>query len=253
MTRTINDPLDTLTSWLAGSRSTVFFGGAGVSTASGIPDFRSAAGLYATQRGDGRSPEYMLSHECLVDEPEEFFKFHRTNLVHPDAKPNRAHTALAELEKAGRLAAVITQNIDGLHQMAGSKTVYELHGSVERNYCMGAAHHFYPLDEIPDEPVVPICPKCGAIVRPDVVLYGEMLDPATIDASIEAIERADVLIVGGTSLNVYPAAGLLQYYRGRKLALINLSTTPMDSRADLVIADRVDEVLGEVCDRVLQS
>ncbi len=244
------DPISILTDWMAESSSAVFFGGAGVSTASGIPDFRSAAGLYAAQQATGRPPEYLLSHDCLMDEPDEFFAFHRTNLVHPEAKPNRAHIALAELESSGHLAAVITQNIDGLHQAAGSKTVFELHGSVERNFCMGRAHHEFSLNEIPDEPVVPRCPDCGAIIRPDVVLYGEGLDTATVDASIEAIQHADLLIVGGTSLNVYPAAGLLQYYPGRRLALINLSATPMDSRADLVIHEPVDEILGSVSDRV---
>ncbi len=178
---------------------------------------------------------------------------YRANLVHPDAKPNRTHTGLAELEAAGHLAAVVTQNIDGLHQAAGSKTVYELHGSVERNHCLGRAHHFYSLSEIPARPVVPICPQCGAIVRPDVVLYGEALDTATVEASIDAINRADVLIVGGTSLAVYPAAGLLQYYPGRRLALINLTRTPMDSQADLVIHKPVDQIIGTVSDRLLHS
>ena len=253
MTANTADPIQTLTTWLGNAHSAVFFGGAGVSTASGIPDFRSAAGLYSAQQGNGRSPEYMLSHDCLVDEPEEFFAFYRANLVHPDAKPNRTHTGLAELEAAGHLAAVITQNIDGLHQKAGSKTVYELHGSVERNHCLGRAHHFYSLSEIPARPVVPICPQCGAIVRPDVVLYGEALDTATVEASIDAINRADVLIVGGTSLAVYPAAGLLQYYPGRRLALINLTRTPMDSQADLVIHKPVDQIIGTVSDRLLHS
>ena len=253
MTANTADPIQTLTTWLGNAHSAVFFGGAGVSTASGIPDFRSAAGLYSAQQGNGRSPEYMLSHDCLVDEPEEFFVFYRANLVHPDAKPNRTHTGLAELEAAGHLAAVVTQNIDGLHQAAGSKTVYELHGSVERNHCLGRAHHFYSLSEIPARPVVPICPQCGAIVRPDVVLYGEALDTATVEASIDAINRADVLIVGGTSLAVYPAAGLLQYYPGRRLALINLTRTPMDSQADLVIHKPVDQIIGTVSDRLLHS
>lgn len=242
--------ITTLTDWLRDARSAVFFGGAGVSTASGIPDFRSAAGLYATQTGVGRAPEYLLSHDCLTDEPEEFFAFHRTNLVHPQARPNRAHTALAELEAQGRLKAVVTQNIDGLHQMAGSKIVYELHGSVERNHCLGRDHHEFTLDQIPDEPVVPVCPRCGAMVRPDVVLYGEGLDTDVVDAAIETIAAADVLIVGGTSLNVYPAAGLIDYYRGDRLVLINLSATPRDSRADLVIAAPIDQVLGEVVDNL---
>lgn len=240
-------PISTLTDWLGSARRAVFFGGAGVSTASGIPDFRSAAGLYAATELTGRAPEYLLSHDCLVDEPEEFFAFHRTNLVHPEAEPNRAHLALAELEAAGHLAAVITQNIDGLHQAAGSVVVHELHGSIARNHCLGRARHRFGLDEIPDEPVVPVCPHCGALVRPDVVLYGEALDEGVVEAAIAAIGAADVVLVGGTSLNVYPAAGLLRYYHGDRLVLVNLSATPYDSQADLVINAPIDEVLDEVC------
>lgn len=225
------------------AKRAVFFGGAGVSTESGIPDFRSAAGLYAQQAGGGRTPEYMLSHDCLAGEPEEFFAFHRANLVHPQARPNPAHTALAALEAQGHLAAVVTQNIDGLHQAAGSKVVHELHGSVARNHCLGPGRHEYRLDEIPETPTVPKCPKCGAMIRPDVVLYGEALDPAVVDAAVAAIARADTLIVGGTSLAVYPAAGLLNYYRGNRLVLINLTPTPYDHRADLVINAPVGEVL----------
>lgn len=247
---TNDDQIKAASQWIADAHSAVFFGGAGVSTASGIPDFRSAAGLYATQQGAGRSPEYMLSHDCLMNEPEEFFAFHRTHLVHPEAKPNRAHTALAELEAAGIVSAVVTQNIDGLHQLAGSQTVHELHGSVERNHCLGEQHHFYTLTQIPDQPVVPRCPQCGAIIRPDVVLYGEMLDNHTMDASIAAIQQADVLIVGGTSLNVYPAAGLIQYYRGKKLILINLSVTPVDDQADIVLHHPVDQVLGAIASSI---
>lgn len=242
-------PIDQLTTWIANARSAVFFGGAGVSTASGIPDFRSSAGLYATTTGSGRSPEYMLSHDCIVGEPEEFFGFHRTQLIHPDARPNRAHLALAQFERDGLLKCVVTQNIDGLHQMAGSKNVLELHGSVERNYCIGCGK-FYPLSEIPAEPLVPVCTDCGHMVRPDVVLYGEGLAGDVVDASVRAIEQADLLIVGGTSLNVYPAAGLLRYYQGKQLVLINLSRTQADAQADLVIHSPIDEVLGEVADRL---
>lgn len=242
--------IETLSHWLQDANRAVFFGGAGVSTASGIPDFRSAAGLYAQAGGAGRAPEYLLSHDCLVEEPETFFAFHRGNLVHPDARPNRAHRALAELETLGHLAAVVTQNIDGLHQSAGSSVVHELHGSVSRNHCLGPQRHRWRLDEIPDEPVVPQCPTCGAIVRPDVVLYGEALDMAVVDAAIEAITAADLLIVGGTSLNVYPAAGLIDYYRGDRLVLINLSATARDARADLVIAAPIDEVLDEAVARI---
>ena len=241
--------IDKLTTWIAEARSAVFFGGAGVSTASGIPDFRSAAGLYTTQAGTGRSPEYMLSHDCIVGEPEEFFRFHRTHLVHPEARPNRAHLALAQFERDGHLSGVVTQNIDGLHQAAGSTTVWELHGSVERNHCVHCGRQ-YALAEIPDDPIVPVCVDCGGMVRPDVVLYGEGLDPDVVDASVRAIEGADVLIVGGTSLNVYPAAGLLHYYRGDRLVLINLSRTQADARADLVIHEPIDEVLGQVADRL---
>ncbi|MGI5951341.1 MAG: NAD-dependent protein deacylase [Brooklawnia sp.] len=240
----------TLTKWFDEARSAVFFGGAGVSTASGIPDFRSAAGLYASQSNIGRSPEYLLSHECLMGEPEEFYAFHRAELVRPDARPNRAHTALAELEEHRRLAAIVTQNIDGLHQMAGSATVHEVHGSLARNYCLGSQRHQFSLDQIPDEPVVPMCPHCAAMVRPDVVLYGESLDSAVVEASVTAIARADLVVVGGTSLVVYPAAGFLQYYTGDRLAVVNLGETGMDSRADLLINAPIDQVLGEVCQRL---
>jgi len=242
--------IDTLTSWLDDARAAVFFGGAGVSTASGIPDFRSAAGLYASQGPGGRAPEYLLSHDCLMDQPAEFFAFHRANLVHPDAQPNPAHTGLAELEARGRLVAVVTQNIDGLHQKAGSRVVHELHGSVERNHCLGRGRHRFTLAQIPEEPVVPSCPQCGAMIRPDVVLYGEALDEGVVAASVAAVQHADVLLVGGTSLNVYPAAGLLHYYRGGRLAVVNLSETPMDHQADLVIHAPIDEVLAQVCRRL---
>lgn len=251
-TESVN-PIDTLTTWLDEARSAVFFGGAGVSTASGIPDFRSAAGLYASQSQVGRPPEYLLSHDCLADEPEAFFAFHRANLVHPQARPNPAHLGLARLEAQGRLAAVITQNIDGLHQLAGSRVVHELHGSVARNHCLGADQHRFALAEIPEEPLVPICPRCGAMVRPDVVLYGEALDEDVVDAAIAAIRHADVVLVGGTSLAVYPAAGLLRHYRDERLALVNLGETPMDDRADLVIRAPIDEVVAEVCRRLFGS
>ena len=247
----LDDAITRLSDWLADAERAVFFGGAGVSTESGIPDFRSAAGLYSRQSGAGRSPEYLLSHECITREPEQFYAFHRTNLVHPEARPNPAHLALAALEaQGGRLAAVVTQNIDGLHQAAGSRVVHELHGSLERNYCLGPARHRFSLAEIPDEPVVPVCLQCGAMVRPDVVLYGEGLDPDVIDAAIDAIAAADVLIVGGTSLDVYPAAGLLHHYRGDRLVLINLEPTPWDARADLAITAPVGEVLAAAVARL---
>lgn len=247
------EPIEILATWLNEARSAVFFGGAGVSTASGIPDFRSAAGLYAAQAGGGRSPEYLLSHDCLMDEPQAFFAFHRANLVHPDALPNAAHRGLATLEAHGRLAAVITQNIDGLHQLSGSRVVHELHGSLARNHCLGPERHRFSLEQIPDEPVVPVCPKCGAMVRPDVVLYGEMLDEDVVDAAITAIQRADVVLVGGTSLAVYPAAGLLQHYRGNRMVLVNLSRTPLDEAADLLIHSPIDEVVDAVCRRLFRG
>lgn len=243
--------INTLATWLREAKRGVFFGGAGVSTESGIPDFRSAAGLYASQSESGHPPEYLLSHECLVAEPEAFFAFHRAELVHPEAKPNPAHQALAALEQAGHIAAVITQNIDGLHQQAGSKVVHELHGSVNQNHCLGPQRHNFTLAEIPDEPVVPICPHCGAMVRPGVVLYGEGLDLNVVEASVKVLAQADLVIVGGTSLNVYPAAGLLDYYPGRRLVLINLEPTGMDHRANLVIHAPIGELLDAVCKKCL--
>lgn len=242
--------IQTLATWFDEARSAVFFGGAGVSTASGIPDFRSAAGLYASRANIGRSPEYLLSHDCLMREPTEFYAFHRAELVRPDAKPNRAHTALARLEAEGRLAAIVTQNIDGLHQAAGSKIVHEVHGSLARNYCLGSERHEFILADIPDEPVVPACPECGAMIRPDVVLYGEALDSDVVAASILAIADADLLVVGGTSLVVYPAAGFLQYYQGDRLAVVNLGATGADDQADLLISAPIDEVLDGVCQRL---
>lgn len=231
-----------LSTILAGAKKAVFFGGAGVSTESGIPDFRSSTGLYTTQAGGRRPPEYMLSHSCWASEPEDFYDFYRAHMLYPDAQPNAAHLALARLEEQGHLAAVVTQNIDGLHQAAGSKVVHELHGSVHRNFCR-SCHRTYPLSFILESTGVPTC-VCGGVVKPDVVLYEEGLDPEVIDASVTAIRRADVMIVGGTSLNVYPAAGLLNYFRGDKLILINKSRTPYDSQADVVIHDGLGSVLG---------
>ncbi|HEY8363625.1 MAG TPA: NAD-dependent protein deacylase [Tissierellaceae bacterium] len=228
------------------SDNIVFFGGAGVSTESNIPDFRSSTGLYTTSKNTKYPPEYMLSHTCFVRDPEAFFEFYKTKMIYPDAKPNAAHIALAELEKRGKLKAVITQNIDGLHQMAGSKNVLELHGSVYRNYCM-KCHKFFPLEYVMNSPtVVPKCDNCGGIVKPDVVLYEESLDMNIINKSIEYIRKADVLIVGGTSLTVYPAAGLISYYRGNKLVLINKTETPYDYRAFLTFHDSIGEVLKSV-------
>lgn len=232
-----------LQTWVSESENIVFFGGAGVSTESGIPDFRSVDGLYHQNYDD--PPETILSHTYFMAHPEKFYRFYREKMVITGAKPNAAHLKLAELERAGKLKAVVTQNIDGLHQLAGSETVYELHGSVHRNYCM-KCRQFYDGAWIAKTEGVPHCPVCGGIVKPDVVLYEEQLDQETLEAAVLAISRADVLIVGGTSLVVYPAAGLINYYRGDKLVLINRDATPYDRNADLVIHDSIGKVLGEV-------
>lgn len=235
------EPVMQLKSWIEESKNIVFFGGAGVSTESGIPDFRSQDGLYHQQYD--YPPEQILSHTFFVRKPEEFFRFYRNKMLAPDARPNRAHLALAELERAGRLKAVITQNIDGLHQAAGSREVLELHGSVLRNHCMRCGK-FYGMEAILNSSGVPKC-SCGGVIKPDVVLYEEGLDMDTLNRAVNYISRADVLIVGGTSLTVYPAAGLIDYYRGQKLVLINRDATPLDGQADLVIAGKIGEVLGE--------
>ena len=219
----------------------VFFGGAGVSTESRIPDFRSVDGLYH-QKYD-YPPETILSHTFFMKKPEAFFRFYRDKLLPLDARPNKAHLKLAEWEKAGKLLAVVTQNIDGLHQAAGSKAVFELHGSVHRNYCMKCGR-FFPPEYIRDsQDPVPVCP-CGGRIKPDVVLYEEGLDNDVIVGAVNAISQADLLIIAGTSLTVYPAAGLVRYFNGKHLVLINRDTTPMDDRCDLVIHDKVGEVLS---------
>jgi len=218
----------------------VFFGGAGVSTESGIPDFRSVDGLY-NQKYD-YPPETILSHTFWAQNPGEFYKFYRDKMIVTGAKPNITHLKLAELEKQGKLTAVVTQNIDGLHQLAGSEKVYELHGSVHRNYCT-KRKKFHDLDFIKSSDGIPRCP-CGGIVKPDVVLYEESLDSDTIERSVDAITSCDMLIIGGTSLGVYPAASLIQYFNGSILALVNLSPTPYDSKADLVINDKLGNVFG---------
>ena len=218
----------------------VFFGGAGVSTESGIPDFRSVDGLYH-QKYD-YPPEEMLSHTFFVRRPEAFFRFYRDKMLPLDAKPNQAHLKLAQWEKEGRLLAVVTQNIDGLHQAAGSQKVYELHGSIHRNFCQSCGR-FYPPEYIRDsKDAVPRC-ECGGVIKPDVVLYEEGLDQRVMSGAIHAISKADLLIVAGTSLTVYPAAGLIQYFRGKHLVLINRDATPMDDQCDLVIHDKVGVVL----------
>lgn len=226
------------------SDNIVFFGGAGVSTESGIPDFRSEQGIYNTVKNYGAPPETILSHTYFWQNPEKFYDFYKNTMIYSDAKPNKAHLALAKLEAMGKLKAVVTQNIDGLHQMAGSKTVYEVHGSVLKNRCT-KCNRFYTLDEIMAKPGVPRCDDCGRIIKPEVVLYEEGLDEATINHSIRAIANADVLIVGGTSLNVYPAAGFVRYYQGNKLVLINKSETPFDKYANLLIHDSIGKVLAE--------
>ena len=222
------------------SRSIVFFGGAGVSTESGVPDFRSVDGLY-NQTYD-YPPEVILSHDFFVQHTEEFFRFYRDKLIVRGAKPNPAHLRLAALEKEGKLKAVITQDIDGLHQAAGSRNVLELHGSIHRNFCTRCGKS-YTLDQIAQGTGVPRC-SCGAVIKPDVVLYGEGLDQMVLSRAVRSLQQADLLIVGGTSLSVYPAAGLLDYYGGRELVLINKTETPADKRATLVIRRPIGEVLG---------
>ena len=224
------------------SDNVVFFGGAGVSTESGIPDFRSVDGLYHQEWK--YPPETILSRSFFDRNPEEYFRFHRAKLVVEGVKPNRAHLRLAELEAEGKLKAVITQNIDGLHQAAGSKNVLELHGSILRAYCSRCRKPF-PADIINKGEGVPRC-GCGGVIRPDIVLYEEPLDEDVMDSALRYIRNADVLIIGGTSLNVYPAAGLIRYYRGNKLVLVNLSETPYDSYADLVIHEKIGEVFSRI-------
>ena len=220
----------------------VFFGGAGVSTESGIPDFRSQDGLY-NQKYD-YPPETILSHTFFMKRPEEFYKFYRDKMLCDTAKPNAAHQKLAELEQAGKLKAVITQNIDNLHQMAGSKEVLELHGSIHRNYCE-KCHRFYDLDYVVHADGVPRC-ECGGIVKPDVVLYEEALDQQTIEKALYYISQAEVLIIGGTSLVVYPAAGMIDYFRGKHLVVINKAPTPRDENADILIQDSIGKVFSQI-------
>ena len=234
--------LECLKQWIADSDNIVFFGGAGVSTESGIPDFRSVDGLYNQQYDD--PPETIISHSFYMQNPEKFYRFYKNKMLFPEAKPNAAHLALAKLEELGKLRAVITQNIDGLHQAAGSREVLELHGSVHRNYCTRCGE-FYGLNDILAMDGVPHC-SCGGKIKPDVVIYEEGLDQQTIRKSVDYIRQADILIVGGTSLTVYPAAGLIDYYNGKKLVLINQSVTPMDSRADLVISGKIGEVFAQI-------
>ena len=238
----MDDKIMQLKKWIDESDNVVFFGGAGVSTESGIPDFRSVDGLY-NQKWK-YPPETILSHSFFVKYPEEYDRFHREKLVIDGVKPNAAHLKLAELEQAGKLRAVVTQNIDGLHQAAGSKKVLELHGSILRSYC-SACGRPYPADKMNHGEGVPRC-ACGGVIRPDIVLYEEPLDDAVVSEAIRVISGAEVLIIGGTSLNVYPAAGLINYYRGNKLALVNLSETPYDDEADLVIHEKIGKVFSQL-------
>lgn len=238
----MNDQIAKLKEWIDNSDNIVFFGGAGVSTKSGIPDFRSVDGLY-NQKYD-YPPETILSHTFFMAQTEEFFRFYRDKMLCLDAEPNAAHRKLAEWERQGKLRAVITQNIDGLHQKAGSQNVLELHGSVHRNHCM-RCHKPYDVQAVAQSTGVPHC-ACGGIIKPDVVLYEESLDTHTLDASLRYIQSADVLIIGGTSLAVYPAASLIHYYRGHKLVLVNKSETPADAKADLVIHGPIGEIFSQL-------
>lgn len=237
----MEEKIKVLKEWIDNSNNIVFFGGAGVSTESGIPDFRSVDGLY-NQKYD-YPPETILSHTFFWRKTDEFYRFYRDKMIIDNVKPNAAHLKLAEWEAQGKLKAVITQNIDGLHQLAGSKEVMELHGSVHRNYC-DKCHAFYGIEAITDCEGVPKCPACGGVIKPDVVLYEEGLDNMTITKSIQYISNADILIIGGTSLAVWPAAGLIDYYRGDKLVLINKSQTQRETRANLVIEGKIGEVMG---------
>lgn len=238
----MQDSIETLKKWVDGSDNIVFFGGAGVSTESGIPDFRSVDGLY--HQHYAYPPETILSHTFFERHTAEFYEFYHDKMLPLDVKPNAAHKKLAEWERVGKLRAIVTQNIDGLHQAAGSKTVYELHGSVHRNYCT-RCHKFYDAAYIQQAHGIPLC-ACGGLIKPDVVLYEEGLDESTIANSIDAIRNADMLIIGGTSLVVYPAAGLINYYRGSKLVLVNKQETSADSRADLVLHGAIGEIFSQL-------
>lgn len=242
-----NRAREQLKTWIGESNAIVFFGGAGVSTESNIPDFRSEDGLYRQQYA--YPPEVILSHTFYRQHPEEFFRFYRNKMVYPDAQPNSAHMALAALERQGKLRSVITQNIDGLHQKAGSRRVLELHGSILRNYCEECKKE-YGLSHMMETDGIPRC-SCGGIIKPDVVLYEESLNQDILRQAVMDISEADLLIVGGTSLSVYPAAGLIDYYRGSRLVLINRDATPRDREADLLIRDRIGEVLASCVDEEL--
>ncbi len=238
----MNNNIETFVKWISESDNIVFFGGAGVSTESGIPDFRSPDGLYNQKYK--YPPETIISHSFYLRNPEEFYRFYKDKMIYPEAEPSITHKALAKLEEEGKLKGVITQNIDGLHQKAGSKNVIELHGSVLRNYC-SRCHKFYGVDKILESDGIPRC-DCGGLIKPDVVLYEEGLNEADIDNAVKLIKEADILIVGGTSLGVYPAAGLINYYTKDKLILVNKTATPYDQRADLLIRDELGKVFSRI-------
>ncbi len=241
----MENKIEKLTQIIRDSDNIVFFGGAGCSCESGIPDFRSSNGLWNEKLKTNFTPEQLVSHTFFIKYPEDFFKFYKDKLIYPEAKPNAAHIALAKLERMGKLKAIVTQNIDGLHQAAGSKVVYELHGSVLRNYCIRCGT-FFDENFILESKGVPTCTKCGGTVKPDVVLYEEGLDDNIIRGAVDAISKADTLIIGGTSLVVYPAAGLINYFKGKNIILINKSTTSADGKADLVINDDIGKVFNDV-------
>nr|WP_295604347.1 NAD-dependent protein deacylase [uncultured Terrisporobacter sp.] len=242
----MNNNIEKLKELIDSHNNIVFFGGAGVSTESDIPDFRSATGLFNEKLNRNFSPEQLVSHTFFMRYPEDFFKFYKDKLIYEDAKPNKAHIALSKLEEMGKLNAIITQNIDGLHQMAGSRNVFELHGSIHRNYCTKCGK-FFNLEEMLNlGGIVPHCDNCGAIVKPDVVLYEEALDNSVVNKTINALSNADLLIIGGTSLVVYPAAGFIDYFNGDSIVLINKSSTGYDSKASLIINDSIGKVLSQV-------
>ena len=242
----MNNNIEKLKELIDSHNNIVFFGGAGVSTESDIPDFRSATGLFSEKLNRNFSPEQLVSHTFFMRYPEDFFKFYKDKLIYEDAKPNKAHIALSKLEEMGKLNAIITQNIDGLHQMAGSRNVFELHGSIHRNYCTKCGK-FFNLEEMLNlGGIVPHCDNCGAIVKPDVVLYEEALDNSVVNKTIKALSNADLLIIGGTSLVVYPAAGFIDYFNGDSIVLVNKSSTGYDSKASLIINDSIGKVLSQV-------
>ena len=241
----MNDNIKRLKELIDSHNNIVFFGGAGVSTESNIPDFRSSTGLFSEKLNKSFTPEQLVSHSFFVKYPKEFFKFYKDKLIYKDAKPNKAHLSLVKLENMGKLNAIITQNIDGLHQMAGSQNVLELHGSVHRNHCTKCGKFFDLKGMLDLGGIVPHCDACGSIVKPDVVLYEEALDNAVVNKTVNALSNADLLIIGGTSLVVYPAAGFIDYFNGDSVVLINKSTTGYDKKASLVINDSIGKVLFE--------